>query len=298
MKAKGLSRRGIAHVMGKSPDSVRHALEAHAEDVEVPRKKLAVEMPRILVLDIETAPMLAHIWGLFDQNVGLSQIKQDWHILAWAAKWLGSDTVYYHDQRNAKDITNDKAIIQPLWKLMNEADIIVGQNSKRFDVKKINARFIHHNMSPPSSYRQLDTLQMAKKHFAFSSNKLEYLSDKLCNKYKKLKHTEFAGFDLWKECMAGNPKAWKSMEKYNKYDILSTEELFLKLQPWSNDININVFTTGIQEYSCICGSTDFVKNGFAYTNNAKYQKYRCKSCGMEHKGRCVLTKEKRKSLRK
>ena len=55
----------------------------------------------ILLLDIETSPVVAWVWGLRDQNVGLNMIKEDWYVLSWAAKWLGdkpSKTMYADQQ--------------------------------------------------------------------------------------------------------------------------------------------------------------------------------------------------------
>src|SRR5579885_3368369 len=175
--------------------------------------------PKILLFDIETAPMLAHVWDLWDQNVGLNQIKSDWHILAWAAKWYGDPPhkIMYMDQRNVKNIADDRKILKGIWKLLNEADIVITQNGKAFDEKKLNARFIIQGFNPPSSFKHIDTRQIAKKRFAFTSNKLEYMTNKLCTKYKKLDHAKFYGFNLWSECLKGNIKAWKEMEKYNKH---------------------------------------------------------------------------------
>lgn len=193
-----------------------------------------VKTPKILVFDIETAPILAHVWGLFDQNVGLNQIQSDWHVLSWSAKWLGDppSKVMYQDQRNAKDVTNDKKILESIRDLLNEADLVVTQNGVKFDSKKLNARFLFHEIESPSSYRHRDTLRMAKKHFNFTSYKLEYMTDKFCKKYKKLKHKKFPGHELWKECLKGNKEAWNEMEKYNKHDVLATEELYNVLKQW------------------------------------------------------------------
>ena len=60
--------------------------------------------PRILLIDIETAPLLSYTWGTWDQNIGLNQIEQDTYILSWAAKWYDGSGVMYKDQRNAKDL--------------------------------------------------------------------------------------------------------------------------------------------------------------------------------------------------
>ena len=245
--------------------------------------------------------MLAHVWGLWDQNVALNQIHTDWHLLSWSAKWLGDppSKIMYMDQRSAKNIEDDSKILKGIWDLLDEADVVITQNGKKFDQKKLNARFILTGMKPPSPFKHIDTFQIAKKHFAFTSNKLEYLSEKLCDKYKKLTHQrKFGGFQLWKECIAGNLEAWKEMEKYNKYDVLSLEELYEKLQPWDNSVNFSVY----DEWSnpvCNCGNTKFHKRGYNYSLSGKFQRYQCTSCGKWHSSRKnLIPKESRQELLK
>lgn len=234
--------------------------------------------PKILLFDIETSPIIAQVWDLFDQNIALNQIQIDWHLLAWAAKWLGNKEVIYADQSKAKDITNDKNILVRLWNLLNEADIVVTQNGNRFDIKKINARFAIHNMKPPAPYRKVDTLQLAKKHFGFTSNKLAYMTDKLCLKYKKLEHKNFPGHELWQECLKGNKKAWKEMKKYNTHDVLALEELYLKLAPWGTGIDFNVYSDSIRP-TCNCGSKNMIRSGYRTTLAGRYIRYKCEDCG-------------------
>lgn len=255
--------------------------------------------PRILVFDIETAPMLGYIWSLWDQNVAINQLHKDWHVLSWAAKWRGDpdSKIMYMDQRNAKNIEDDREILGGIWKLLDEADILLTQNGKAFDVKKLNARFAIQGFEPPSGYKHIDTKEMAKKHFGFTSNRLDYLTDKLCKKYKKDGHKKFAGFELWQQCLAGNKEAWNEMEKYNKLDVLSTEELADKLLPWDSRINFNLYSDGIVT-RCTCGSTDFRKRGFFFTNVGKFQRYRCLACGAETRDReSLFSVKKKKSLR-
>lgn len=262
--------------------------------------KPVLKKPKVLVLDIETSPLISYTWGTFDQNIALNQIHTDWTILSWAAKWLGSpaDEVMYMDQRkNPHNPANEKTILKTLWKLLDEADIVLGQNSKKFDTKKINARFIIHGFKPPSSYRQLDTLQMAKRHFSFTSNKLEYMTKKLCTKYTKLNHAKFSGFELWKACLAGNKEAWAEMEAYNKHDVLATEELYLKLSAWDVGVGFSTYSDA-EETTCNCGHDSFVKNGFYYNNTGKYQRYQCKACGAESRDReNLIPLARRKALR-
>jgi len=256
--------------------------------------------PKVLLIDIETMPMLASVWGLWDNNVPLNMIERDWSILSFAAKWLGSpeSEVMYMDQRNIKDIQDDSKLLKKIWELLDECDIVIGQNSNKFDLKKINARFIMHGMKPPSSYKKIDTLVIAKKHFAFTSNKLEYMTAKLCNKYKKLVDKKFPGFLLWQQCMKGNIKAWQEMKSYNILDVLSLEELYLKMAPWDNSVNFNLFKDG-ETSTCNCGSEEIIKRGFSYTVAGKYQRFVCKQCGTWSRSNVNLfSKEKKVSLRR
>lgn len=187
------------------------------------------------------------------------------------------------DQREEKDISCDIKILEGIWVLLDEADVIVTQNGKKFDAKKLNARFIMNGLQPPSSYKHIDTKQIASKYFAFTSNKLEYLSDKLNTNYKKLKHEKFPGQELWNECLKGNIEAFDELKKYNQYDVLVLEELYKKLIPWDNSFNPNVYIDG--STTCTCGSTMFIKWGFHYSTVGKFQKYKCRTCGAPFKDR-------------
>lgn len=232
--------------------------------------------PKILCFDIETSPILAYVWDLKDQTVSLGQIKEDWQIIAWAAKWLGEpkSKIRYEDQRRNKEL-NDRALLTHIWKLLNEADIVITQNGKNFDSKKLNARFMLHGMPPPSPYQHLDTYQIVKKVARFTSHKLEYLTDKLNIRYKKLSHKEFPGFSLWAECLKGNQKAWKAMERYNKHDVLSTEELYLNIQGWTDKSAPAAHLLGCKR----CGGCDLQERGFHLNKKGRFQRYQCQGCG-------------------
>lgn len=236
--------------------------------------------PRILVLDIETAPVVAHVWSLWKQNVGLNQILSHSHLMSFAAKWYGEpeSELIYMDQRGQENLEDDKKLCVKLRALLDEADMTITHYGKMFDHKRINARLLIHGLQPPSSYRMIDTKEIASKFFGFDSNKLEHLTDKLCKKYKKLKHEKFPGHELWMECMKGNKEAWKEMEKYNKHDVLSLEELYSILKPWDRDTNYFVYQDDIH---CRCGSQEYKKNGWHYAQTRKYQRYKCTDCGYE-----------------
>lgn len=261
--------------------------------------------PKILILDIETAPLIAHVWGLWENNVGLNQIVRDWHMLSWCAKWLepgpytkNDNNVMFKSQQGKRKMSDDKAIIKEIRDLLDEADIVLTQNGISFDNKKINAKCLEYGIKPPSSFRHLDTKVIFQRHFNLPSYKLEYLTEKFNKKFKKLKHKEFPGHEMWVECLKDNSKAWAAMEKYNKYDVLALEELWHVVSAWDTSINFAWYSNEIED-TCSCGSHKFLpKEKYHYTNAGKYQKYVCAECGREVRSKLNLfSKEKRASLK-
>lgn len=235
--------------------------------------------PKILLFDIETAPIVASVWALWDQNVGVNQIEKDWHVLSWAAKWLGRKRMYYADQSQARNVTKDKPTLEGIWKLLDEADIVITQNGKAFDARKLNARFVQNGMKPPSPYKHIDIKIIAKRCFAFPSYSLEYMANALQLKTKKLKDHKFQGFELWRQCLEGNRSAWAEMRRYNCQDVRVLEAVYLKFQAWDQSIDFNVYAPENTMIRCNCGGVNLQRRGFRYTPAGKFQQYQCKDCG-------------------
>lgn len=249
---------------------------------------------RILFIDIETAPSRAAVWRIWKENIGINQIDKDWFLLSFSAKWLGSDEVFYHDLKGYVKDECDSLLLDEIWTLLDSADIVVGHNIKGFDIKKINTRFIQEGYDRYSPVKIVDTLDMAKKNFGFTSNKLAYLTDKLCTEYKKQDHGKFAGFSLWSECLKDNVEAWEEMRTYNIYDVLSLEELYLKLRKWDDKHpNVALYYEDDKVRCNSCGSDNLKEtNNHAYTNLSKFELYECQDCGtFKRKRKNVRSKE-------
>jgi len=234
--------------------------------------------PKILVFDIETAPNLGYTWGLYEQNV--VSFKHEWYVLSFVAKWLGEKKIitsclFDFKTRFKKDPTDDYAVIKKLWNLFDEADVVIAHNGDKFDIRKMNARFIYHNLTPPSPYKSIDTLKIARKYFKFNSNKLDDLGKHL-GLGEKVKHE---GFGLWLKCMNGNKKAWKKMTKYNIQDVLLLEKIYYKFRPWIIG-HPNYGTYLRKDFVCPnCGSTHVHKRGTYTTTTRVYQRFKCQECG-------------------
>lgn len=240
---------------------------------------------KILLFDIETSPNLGWVWGKYEQNV--IEYDKEWYVLCYAYKWLNKKStkvVGLPDFKSyQKDKENDKELVFELWKLFDEADIIIAHNGDRFDIRKMNARFIAHGLNPPSPYKTIDTKKVAKRYFAFNSNKLNDISQHLGIGKK----VDTGGFELWKGCMNGDAKSWRDMMKYNKQDVVLLEEVYLEMRKWiHNHHNINAHPE--HAHRCPkCGSKRIQKRGWGVTTVSKYQRYHCQDCGGWSKGKTV-----------
>lgn len=242
------------------------------------------DKPHILTLDIETAPIVAHVWGLFDQNVGINQIQAEWRILSIAWKWLGQRETLFRRAAVTREAVDDSEVAQAAWKLLDAADIVVTQNGNDFDLKKLNARMIELGMKPYSPVRKIDTKLVAKRVFGFTSNRLEWMGKHIAGMPKEV-HRKFPGHELWTECLKNNPEAWKEMEKYNVRDVQATEKLYLRMRPWvEGHPNLGTYT-GKDHVCPRCGSGRVSRRGVVTTNTNVFQRYHCGSCGGWSRGR-------------
>jgi uncharacterized C2H2 Zn-finger protein len=249
-----------------------------------------------IILDVECAPKLAYVWEMWKQNISQDMLLEHSYLMSASVKQLGSDIVYYHETRTEDDYGLVKWLIE--W--MDKADYIIAHNGKKFDIPLIKARAIINDIEPPSPYKVIDTLEIARKEFLFTRNTLENLALQLNCDLTKLKDRKFNGFKLWKECMDGNEEAWAEMKKYNILDVEVLEEVYNKLRSWdTRHPNINVEDDEETMRCPKCGSTKLERRGFYTTNVGKYQRYQCKSCrGWSSSRYTENSVEKRKSLLK
>jgi hypothetical protein len=183
----------------------------------------------------------------------------------------------YQDLSQNCDYTKDEIIIMGIWELLNEADVIITQNGIKFDIPKLNGKFLKYKLGPPSPYKHIDTMKIKRK-LGLTSKKLAYSTEYFNDRYKKLKHAKFSGFSLWSECLKGNQEAWAEMKEYNIHDVLALEELYLEhLIAFDNTINYGVYTN---EKNCCpnCGSTELIEGSFHYTKTGAFQNYKCNVC--------------------
>lgn len=254
------------------------------------------DSPKMLFMDIETSPNLAYVWRLFNQNVSLSQLVEATQMISFAAKWRGSKRVHFYS-----DFHNDHpTMVQALFDMLDEADIVVHYNGRTFDVPHANREFLLNGPGvPPSPFQQIDLLQTVRKRFRMASNKLDHITQQL-GQAGKVRHT---GFDLWRDCMAGDPKAWALMRRYNKGDVTELEELYDGLLPWiMHHPNMSMYSpridldpdTGKPMVVDVCERCPdggrLQRRGYAYTKASKFRRYQCQECGGWSRGKKAIAR--------
>lgn len=228
------------------------------------------EQQRTLVIDIETSPNVAYVWGLWNQNVGTSQLIEPARVLCFAAKWLGeSKTAFFSEHHDGAD-----AMVEAAWSMLDEADTVVGYNHIKFDIPHLQREFVQRGLAAPSPHVDIDLLRVAKKQFKFTSNKLGYVTDALGLDTK----IDTGGQDLWNRVMADDESAWREFKKYNIQDVEITEQLFVLLSPWLKGVPHAGLWSGEMSACYSCGSTDLQPAGFVFSKQMVYPKLAC-ACG-------------------
>ena len=181
---------------------------------------------RVLFLDIEVAPMLAYLFDLKVKGyVSPKNIVENGYLLSFSAKWEGERGMAFHSIEKDGHVP----MLEKIRDLLEEADVVVHYNGKRFDMPMLNTEFAKHGVgvlkNPPV---QIDLMQVVKRNFKLPSYALDYV----CRTFNLGRKIPNSGLDLWKQCMAGDKKAWKKMERYNRHDVVLLPRLYKFCFPW------------------------------------------------------------------
>lgn len=223
---------------------------------------------KILLLDIETSPNTAYVWGIWQENIPLARLIDSSQVLCWTAKWFGEDKIMYDSIFKSRE----KNMLKKIHKLMDEADAVVTYNGNKFDLPVLNKEFFLKRMGPPAPYKSVDLYKTTKAKFRFVSNKLDYICKQL-----GLGSKVETDFSLWVRCMEKDPEAWAKMEEYNVNDVLLLEELYKEILPWiTTHPNHSVHSGTL--VCPHCGGNHYQSRGTYISSAGAYNRYQCQDC--------------------
>ena len=255
----------------------RHTIKTHPrcfrEDGTL-KEESEKSFDKVLIFDVETLPIVAYVWKVWEENVGEHQIIKDWCLLSWSAKWLYDDKIVSDVLTKREALTrNDERLVKNLWNLLEQADVVIAHNGVRFDIKKVNTRMWKHKLDKPSSYKVIDTLNSVRSVFSLNHNGQDAVA-----KFLKIDGKLNTDFALWTACDRGETDALIYMQEYNEQDVRMLEEIYLSLRQWiPNHPNLNIFQ-GTLEGCPICHSTSYTDIGYYYADKNRFVEYRCSDC--------------------
>lgn len=236
-------------------------------------RKTAVKQtePKIITFDTEVTPITVYSWDLYPERLSHDNIINEWSFICAAYKELGKDKV---TSLQVKKVGDDKQLVSDLRDVLVGADIVIGQNIKSYDIRKLQARLIYHKLPPLPKLTMVDTLIEARKS-KFTSNRLDYLGKHLLGEGKMEVH-----YSLWLEVMKGSKPAIKKMSEYCDTDVIRNEEIYLRLRPYMQKHPSVAILKGGQKHECPkCGSTNIYKHSVAATTSGTLtQRMGCKDC--------------------
>lgn len=251
---------------------------------------------KVIVYDIESSFNLQALWSVYQQGSNFQALVRERFILCAAWKYLGDKKVHLI-KGDINDIKkwDDSRICKELHKVLSSADILIAHNGDRFDLPMTNTRLLINGMRPLPAMTHIDTLKIARRHFKFNVNRLDYIGQ-ILGVGRKM---ETGGFSLWYDIILNHSKrALRKMEKYNKQDVVLLEAVYNKLKGASTTHpHMYLQETANGKVCGTCGSSRLIKHGTRQTKTMLYQRYLCKDCGATPRDRTnLLTKEQKKNI--
>ena len=244
-------------------------------------------LPKILLFDIETAPLIAEMWSPWGDAI---RVLRDSNIICWSAKWLLDDKMYNASLKKKEIIKgDDERITRSLWQLFDEADILIAHNLNKFDKKVAQTRFFKYDLKMPSHYQKIDTLVTLKKEFKITYNRLDYVARNFLGYKGKLQTEKYLWHSVTGDIVNDikpDMDAMQRMQDYCDQDVRVLEDVYMRLRPYiTNHPNLALWIGSDERICKACGNNHFTQINDYTTLVNVYEAFRCNNCGSVHRSR-------------
>lgn len=231
---------------------------------------------KVLTIDIETSPHLCYSFQTRNVFIQPVQILEPTRMLSFAAKWEHKPGIEFHSEFDFVDEAilpmAHQEMVQRAFDLLDEADVVVGYNSDNFDLRHLRREFRLAGLGQPSPFASVDLWKVIKKEEEWLSHKLAYITER----YHLTGKMDNDGWPLWIGCLAGDPKFWRQMRRYNKRDVVTTEELKQAVHDLVSMPALALFDDEpILEGHCPICREQAQRRGYAYTKTRRYPRFYC-----------------------
>ena len=296
----GMSQRKAALVLGIPRTTLQHHLKklADREVAEMvakvqeqndytdwkPKSKPDVKQnkPRILFWDLESSLLEGYFFRVWQENIPMRRVKKHSHLLSASFAFNDEEVQGFRLTPEQVKTGNDFDLVCKVVEAVNNSDVMVTFNGKRFDVKLLNTRALFWGLPPVKQPKHIDLFEQSKRVFKFPSNSMQNVSLYLGEQGK----LETSGSNLWERCSEWwnyeeCDKALTEMLVYGNQDIVATRDLYYRFQGWMKGVpNLGTITSDISGISTLrcthCGSDDvFPLEQKTYSTVSSFLLYRC-----------------------
>lgn len=231
---------------------------------------------RLLLFDIET-------FGFnFNADAGF--------IMCISYKFKGDKKVTTITRDNPTEWTkkaqDDESICKKFAKVIEEADMIAGWNSRSFDWRFLQTRMLKHHLGYLPPVPHWDGLNEARRSLKMRRS-LENIGKFFGLRQEKEK-MDLA--EVWMPAGAGDPVALRQVIKRCETDVILLEEAYDLLAPLSK-VHPNVSLIDVVAEGCpICKSTKLQKRGKVFALRHYRERYHCQNCGRWSTSEPIKTK--------
>jgi len=264
------SKKEVQRILSEEFDCAERTIRDHAKRLNLNQISSNISNDKIMVYDIETSRITADLWWTGKQYVNYKQISSEPKIISISWKWLGDDKVHAltWDKNHC-----DKAMLEKFLPEYNKALMVIGQNNNMFDNKWIKTRAAKHRIHVNRFVKSFDIYRMAKSTFRLISYSMDYMAMYLGLTPKQ----SHEGILMWEMVEKGTPKEQKEylkkMVDYNVGDIVTTEELYLTLQPYFNNQTNVAVKKGLPKWACpVSGSLNVKLQNTIYSSMGTIQR--------------------------
>lgn len=205
---------------------------------------------KVMVYDIETSQVTVKLWSTGKQYVNHSALvdgpEGHTRIISIAWKYVGEDKVH----ALTWDDGCDKEMMQEFMAYYNRCDMVIGQNNNSFDNKLVATRAAYHGLFLNRFVKSFDIYRKVKQVFRLQSYSMAHMA-KFFGLTLKQSHE---GIFMWKMIQEGTDaqkaEYLQKMVDYNVGDIVTTEEMYMKLRPYLSTVTHAGVATGEPRWTC------------------------------------------------
>lgn len=238
---------------------------------------------RVLIIDIERMKGTATVefWDLGDfknRRIHADDVTAWPRTICAAWNWYESDRVEFASEWGKG---GRESMLRRIWQAYDKAQIVVGHNVAAFDTKKLKSEWRDMGLNPPSPFKQVDTLTIARREFGDESKTL----DALCRRMGITAKTDRFDVEIARAAIAGDRQAQARIKDYNVGDIGATKGLYDAVRAWDASHPHSVVGTTDDRPTCnSCWGDRLEVNGYKLANLILYRLFRCRDCGANVQG--------------